>query len=221
MDSSVSEPQKGCIELLAFISMVKNAHSNSVLYKTAAYKMAQKIGISDGRIVENYLSQCIAMSLCTVEEQRFNTKGRRTVYKFISYSKALSILLGIEKAQLKYFPLHKGLGKIKKYQYQIELDLAGKHFSQQAYKTASNFPNKHYLNKEMKNLWKLPVSERQTRRVKSKLKKLGKAYSAADDMSFQSKIHGHANGVVTGCNHIGALIGKSGTTGFKRLKKVG
>jgi hypothetical protein len=214
-----SDIKKRSIELLAFLSMVKTAQSNSVLYKDADYKMAKKVGIGDGRTFTKYLSICIDMGLCNEKVQPYNTSCHRIVYKFISYNAALQQLLGIKEAQLKTFPLHKSVGSFKEYQYRIELDLAALNFSQQAYKAASNFPNKKQIIQEIKSLSQLHVSERSTRSAKSKQRKLVKKLGSADEAAKASGLKGHLNGVVTGCNHIGKVIGRSSTTGAKRIKK--
>ena len=196
--------------------MIKNAHSNSILFKDAAYKMAQKVGLSDGRTVKKYLAKCIEMGLC---EECVQPNGKRTVYKFISYSKALTRLLGFKKSQLKYFHRHQKLGKFKNYQYQIELDLVSLNMAQQAYKINSNFPNKNNIIKEINDLSRLSVSEKQTRAVRNRRSKLLRRYTNADQIIQESQAKGHCRDVVTGCRHIGNLIGKSSTSGNKRIKK--
>jgi hypothetical protein len=210
---------KAGIEILAFIQMVKDAHSNSILFEDAAYKMAQKIGMSDGRTVKKYLTKCLDMGLCEKSVQSYNTNNKRTAYSFIAFSKALSLLFDLKGSQQKYFALHKNAGRFKNYQYKIELDLVSLNVAQQAYKANSNFPNKNNIMRELIELSKLSVSEKQTRAFRNRRSKLLKRYNEADQKAQESMIKGHSKDVVTGCRHIAAQIGKSSTTGNKRIKK--
>jgi hypothetical protein len=210
---------KVAIELLAFMQMAKNAHSNSVLYKEAAYKTAAKLGISDGRILKKYLTKCLDMGLCIQETQFFNTNGQRTVYKFISYKKALKSLLELKEGELRYFPLHKNAGKFKAYQYAIEQDLFAVNAAQQSFRSNSNFPNKQKVMNELYELSKSPVSERKTRAFKARKRRLLKKAQTAESQAQISKLKGHVNGVVTGCNDLAKTIGKSSTTAYKRFIK--
>lgn len=211
--------RKVAIELLAFLLMVKNAHSNSVMFKKADSKMAAEVGISDGRILTKYLTNCLAMGLCVQELQSFNTSGQRTVYKFISYEKALKSLLGLKEGELRYFPLHKKVGKFKAYQYKIEQDLFAVNASQQSFRSNSNFPNKQKVMNELYELSKSPVSERKTRAFKARKRRLLKKTQTVDSQAQISKLKGHVNGVVTGCNDLAKTIGKSSATAFKRFIK--
>lgn len=218
MDLKARESRKLAIQLLAFISMVKNAHGNSVLFKQAAYKLAKKVGMSDGRVFFKYLSFCLQQGLCTESKQCFNTQGLRTVYKFISYKEAVRRLLGLKEAQLKHLPLHKHAGNFKAYQLRIEQDVFALGLIQQAYMSHSNFPNKQNVINEIKNISSLSVSERTTG-AKRRLKKLLKQFSVADDIVDVSKANGHVDGLVSGCLHLAKTIGKSSTTAFKRFRK--
>lgn len=199
--------------------MVKSRRSNSILFEKAASITASDLGLSDGRMLKKYLQRCQEAGLCTKIEQYLNIQGVKAVYQFISYGKALSQLLGINKYQQRHFPLHKNLRRFKDYQYQIELDLVGLNISQQAYRCTSNFPNKNNIIHEINRLAQLPVSERQSRSNRSKRSKLVKRYSTADRKIQESLTQGHCKDVVTGCMHIARQIGMSDTTGAKRVKK--
>jgi hypothetical protein len=210
---------KVAIELLAFMLLAKNAHSNSVLFKTSAHRMAAEIGMSDGRILKKYLTKCIDMGLCIEEPQSYKVEGGRTIYKFIAYADALSSLLDLKESELRYFPLHKNVGNFKAYQYQIERDLCGLRFAQQDFKSNSDFPNKTKVISELNELAKQPVSVRTARATKAKRRKLLKKYQTAESQAQFSRHQGHVNGVVTGCNNLAKTIGKSSTTAFKRFIK--
>lgn len=206
--------------------MVKESHGNSILYHDASYKMAKKLGLSDGRLVKKYINRCIAEELCSVHKQSYNSNDHRTIYKFISYEKALTTLLGITKNQYRYFPLHRDSGKFKNYQYKIEQDLIGKNFSQQAYKANSNYPNKkniikqiNLIQKEINRIQNLPVSDRCNKGNRSKKARLITKFAKADVQIESSRLMKHVDGVVTGCRHLGKHIGKSHTTAFNRFKK--
>jgi hypothetical protein len=219
LEEKHSESRKDAIELLAFISMVKSAQPNSVLFETAYYKMAAKMGMGDSRTFKKYLVKCIDAGLCQKQIQKYNTSNTRVVYAFISYNDAVTRLLGVKKAQLRFFPKHRNLGKFKNYQHHIELDLAGLNYAQQAYRSKSNFPNKINIINEINRLNKLPVSEKNTRYIKSLRSKLIKKLRTADIRAKESSVKNHCKDVVTGCRHLAGLIGKSNTTGARRLTK--
>lgn len=205
------------IVLLAFLLMVKNVQANSVLYDAAAYKMAARIGVGDGRTFKKYLNRCLELNLCVDTGQSSNSQGRTFI--FISYRDALSRLLGINKYQARQFPLHRGLGKMALYKEQIEKELAGLNFSQQAYMIRCNFPNKLNIINKLKELNELPVSERYSRANCARRKRLIKKLSTIDEQIAKSSRRGHQRSIVTGCKHLGATIGKSSTTANKRINK--
>ena len=210
---------KESVQVLAFVTMVKNARANSVLYKEALYKMAQKIGMSDGRLVDKYLSKCLALGLCTEHIHFYNTNSQRVVYKFIAYRNILARLLNIKKAQLRLFPLHKNLNRFKAYQEAIERNLMALNFSQQAYNLNSNFPNKQHIITEINRLSLLPVSEKTTRANRRKMGKLMKQWRNADNQIMYAKSKGHCDSIVTGCKHTAKQLGVCTTTAHKRIKK--
>src|SRR5688500_4853845 len=90
------------ITLLAFLLMIKSAQSNSVLYEQPLYKMAAKVGIGDGRTFKKYLNHCLAAGLCTKEVQKVNRQGHRVVISFISYKKALALILEVNKYETRH-----------------------------------------------------------------------------------------------------------------------
>ena len=58
------------IAVLAFIALVKKSRTNSLLFDKAAYKVAQEIGMSDGRMVKKYLALAFQQGTCS-ENQFF------------------------------------------------------------------------------------------------------------------------------------------------------
>jgi hypothetical protein len=207
------------IALLAFLLMIKEVQPNSVLFADAAYKMAARIGMGDGRTFSKHLKWCEDLGLCVRSQHKYGRSRNRTAYSFIAYGEALQKLLGINKYQLSHFPLHRGLGKHTNYKEAVELDFFALNVHQQQFNSRSHFPNKHYLIGEINRLSALSVSGKITRAERSKLRRMLQKFATADKRIAESLCKGHFQEVVTGCQHLGAIIGKSSATAAKRIKK--
>ncbi len=209
--------RKEAFTVLAFLCMVKVARPNSILFKKADYKMAAKIGMGDGRTFTNYLRKCQDLGLVETIHLRYNQNGIRSAYKFISYRKAVTLLLNVKDSQRRHFSIHRNL-KFKQLQYEIEKDLVGISICQQVHQIKAHFPNKHDITAEINSLQRLPVSEK-TKSVQRRKTKLVKRLSAADDQIKASKAMKHKDYVTTGCKHVARDLGVCDSTGHRRLKR--
>lgn len=211
-------PVQAPIEKLALMCMVKAKHGNSILFHEAWYKMGAKLGI-DGKTLKKYLTQCLADGLCTKETQYYNRHNSRFFYRFVSYKKAIQSLLGINEYDCRFFKIHKEANSFKQFQKLIEIDIAASFYSKQDYNVKSHFPDKNIIMKKIIDLNFYSVPGRKTRQQNAALGRLVRKLSTAEQTCTNSRLKGHRNCVVTGCNHIAPILKKSRTTAHKRLKE--
>jgi hypothetical protein len=179
------------IKLLAFLAMCKKYRGNSVLFIDKMYKMANHIGMSDGRTFKKYFEKAITARLITIDNNRCFA---------IKWQEAAVMMLQLTEKQAKWFdkPFREA-NTFKQFERAIEKRILGVNYKSQ---------QKH-IDKKTKN----KISSAQT--VNNFLKAVkGKAVSKSKSRKRNVKCNPN---IVTGVNHMAKLIGKSPTTAKKRF----
>jgi hypothetical protein len=97
--------------------------------------------------------------------------------------------------------------------------VAASHYAKQDYNVKSHFPDKNIIMKKINDLRTYNVPGKKTRQHNAALGRLMRKLRNADQTFSNSRIKGHRDCVVTGCNHLAPVLKKSRTTAHKRLKE--
>ena len=202
------------------MSKVKQNYTSSVLLKDRDYKMAQRCRFGDPRTFRKYLDMALANDLVIDQDDR---------YIFRPWISCIMKLFNLDYKVAKWIdkPFRKVI-TFKEHQYYIEQSLIGLNYKKQEHFIRRNFhQDKIQKGNTQMNIW---LTE-QLLKVAGKAKRASEAntkYNPSIVLKSKSKTKqtnscdskNNINGIVTGCIHLGNIIGRSTSTGNRRMKRL-